>query len=78
VGIDNESPAEEITLEEALVLRRSVQIIEFLISAIPEKDDPVSKGACREFALSLVAELATLVPDSRLILRMAKNILPRA
>jgi hypothetical protein len=78
VGVDNESSAKEMTLEEAMMIRQSVQIINYLISTIPEKDDPVSKAACTEFALSLVADLSTLVEDSRLVLRMAKDILPRA
>ena len=69
----------EMTMELALMLRKSVQTINWMMDALPEKVDPVSRNALTAFSLSMAAELTTFLSqeESKYILRMVKDLLPR-
>lgn len=80
MGVPDEGETSpEMTMELALMIRHSVQTINMMLDSLPEKADPVSSNALREFSLSMVAELTTFVgQEGSMLLRMVKDYLPKA
>jgi hypothetical protein len=85
MGVTDEGQAQKMTMEMALMLRRTVQTIDFMMESLKEKHerhDPVSKAALSQFSLTIAAELSSydFLDDSEscYVLKMVREILPRA
>jgi hypothetical protein len=72
-------------MEMALMLRRSIQTIDFMMDSLKEKHerhDPVSKAALSQFSLTMAAELTSYEflndSESQYVLKIVKELLPRA
>jgi hypothetical protein len=79
---DENKETEKMTLEMAILLRRSVQTITYMMDSLPEKQDPVGRLALEKFSLTMAAELASYDfmtdGESHYVLKIVKEILPRA
>ncbi len=70
----------ELTMDMVVMLQRSLVTVRHLLDSYDEQPDPYRRHVLKEFALTMVAELCSVVPKRHApaLLYMVRDILPEA